>query len=180
MKFTHRRRIAGLALLVCVLGRTVEGGTISKTRAQSLNNLRTTDRRLIDLIDQGLARSSTLSDLVLQLESASVVAYLSRAALPPRLAGRTRLMGTGHAWRYLSVEIDEKISPLDVLTVLAHELQHALEIAGAESVIDEVSLRALYRRIGVDSGGGAGKAFETQDAVDMGRRVHQELMGWAW
>ena len=66
------------------------------------------------------------------------------------------------------------------MSLLAHELQHAVEIADAPEVVDEASLKELYRRLGADSGPGAFNGsvwFETQGAIDTGRRVYSELVG---
>jgi hypothetical protein len=114
-----------------------------------------------------------------------VIVYLSRAVVPPGLAGRTRLMGTGGSWRFLSVEIDDRGGPLDLLTSIGHELQHVLEIVEAADVVDDASLSALYRRIGIETSGlsdanRSSSAFETRDAIETGRRVRSELSGWAW
>ena len=111
-----------------------------------------------------------------------MIVYLARVTLPAGIVGRTRLIGAGDRWRFLSVEVDERVPALDLLTTIGHELQHALEIADAGDVIDLPSLEALYRRIGVDSGGEDSKThrYETREAQDTGRRVRAELSGWAW
>jgi hypothetical protein len=155
---------------------------VKKTPARTLNSIRCSDAPLVDLLDQGLARSATLRDLESRLEGSSVIIYLSRALLPSGLAGRTRLIGAGDRWRFLSMEVDERIGPLDLLTAIGHELEHAVEIAGAPDVLDLASLEALYRRIGRVSGAEHSKShwYETRDAEESGRRVRAELTGWAW
>jgi hypothetical protein len=55
---------------------------------------------------------------------------------------------------------------------IAHEVQHALEIADAPDVVDRRSPAVLYRRIGHVSGV---NSFETIDAQAMQRRVCREL-----
>jgi hypothetical protein len=46
--------------------------------------------------------------------------------------------------------------------MLGHELQHALEIAGARDVVDERGVRDLYERIGLP--GRKPNQFETLEA----------------
>jgi hypothetical protein len=179
-----------MIVLLFVLGHAsihAAGSTAAKRpqSARTISSLRCSDKPLLDILDQGFARSQTLRDLESRLNNASVIVYLSRAALPSGLAGRTRLMGAGGTWRFLSVEIDDRAGPLDLLTLIGHELQHVLEIADAAEVVDEPSFTALYRRIGLDatevSDGHRGSlAFETRDAMETGRRVRAELSGWAW
>ena len=100
--------------------------------------------------------------------------------LPAMTAGRTRLITATGGWRYLSTELSDHYSRVDLLALLAHELQHAVEIADAPEVVDEASLIALYRRIGSDEGRGAVQGavwFETQEAIDIARRLLAELVG---
>lgn len=179
--------IGGIAALLTlsILGHAAAANPpvkVKKTPARMLNSIRCSDTPLIDLFDQGLSRSSTMRDLESRLEGSSVIVYLSRALLPSGLVGRTRLIGAGGRWRFLLMEVDERIGPLDLLTAIGHELQHALEIADAADVVDLASLETLYRRIGRDSGGEHGNShwYETRDAEETGRRVRVELTGWAW
>jgi hypothetical protein len=62
------------------------------------------------------------------------------------------------------------------IAILGHELQHALEIANAASVVDEESLALEYRRIGFASGGlRRGTGYDSRAAIDAGHRVWSEL-----
>jgi len=152
-----------------------------KIKAPSLDTLRCSDGYLLGMLEQGLSRSATLRDIRSHLEHASVIVYLSRGVLQTGLAGRTRIMGAGeNGWRYLAVELDNRGGPIDLLSVLAHELQHVLEIADAPEVVDAESLARFYRRIGIETiePGRRAESFETQLALDMGHRVHHELQGW--
>ena len=64
-----------------------------------------------------------------------------------------------------------------MVAMLAHELQHARELAesGARS---SAAVQALYRRIGTGSHG-LDDGYETTAAIDAGRRVWNELGGLA-
>ena len=137
-------------------------------RKQLLQTLRVADPQLRNTIDQGLARSWTLRQLESRLEQASVIVYLSRVPLIRGMAGRTRLIGAGGGWRFLSVEVDDRIAGLDLLTVVGHELRHAVEIADAAYVVDADSMLDLYRRIGQPSFEKTADmlAFETQEALE--------------
>ena len=68
--------------------------------ARAFSGLRCSEDLVLDILDQGLARSQTLRDLWTRLENAPVIVYLSRTALPAGLAGRTRLIGAGGPWRW--------------------------------------------------------------------------------
>ena len=176
------RRPIGIGLVIaamCALGQTSTSAAPWGKRQSVFRALRTSDPQLRQALDIGLARSWTLHDLEARLERSSVIVYIARASLARGLAGRTRLIGAGDGWRFLSVELDDRYAGLDLLTVLGHELQHAVEIGEAAGVVDEGSMLALYRRIGLPSGDSEsdGQSFETRQAIETGRRVHMELMG---
>lgn len=149
-------------------------------RVRALETLRVSNPQLRLALDHGLALSSTLRELEAHLARSSTIVYLSRTTLPRGLVGRTRLIGAGDRWRFLSVELDERVGMPDLLAVLGHELQHAVEIADAAEVVDANSLLALYRRIGQEAPNRetAMHSFETREAVEVGRRVQAELARW--
>jgi hypothetical protein len=58
--------------------------------------------------------------------------------------------------------------------VLAHELQHAREIAQEKTVTDNLTLSNLFRRVGYERSTDP-STFETAAAVRAGLDVYQEL-----
>jgi hypothetical protein len=77
--------------------------------------------------------------------------------------------------RYLVVHIDRwRVMPPECAAWLAHELQHALEIAAAPDVKDAASLARLYHRIGWETRTGK---FESTAAQAAGKRVLNEFAG---
>ena len=59
-----------------------------------------------------------------------------------------------------------------MIAVIAHELQHALEVAEHHEVRDSHALASLYRRIGVEAYRGR---YDTQAAQFAGKQVRYEL-----
>jgi hypothetical protein len=176
------RRIIGIGVVIAAMfavGQAIANAAPTAKRQRLLQTLRVSDPQLRQAIDQGLARSWTLRDLEARLERSSVIVYLARASIGRGLVGRTRLIGSGSdGWRFISVELDARITGLDLLTVLGHELQHAVEIGNESGVVDEASMAALYRRIGMPAFDlDSDHSFETRQAIDTGRRVHLELLG---
>jgi hypothetical protein len=124
--------------------------------------------------------SSIVRGLVADIEQTDVVVYLtdsmtgSEGEAPTYLAFVCSAGGT----RYLVVRIDSAIALTSRrIALLAHELRHALEVAGAPAVVDSVSMGQLYRRIGWQCGQGR---FETAAAVATGLRVKNQLAGFSW
>jgi hypothetical protein len=178
----HGSRVLGTAMMTLfILGQTFAADAKTTNAPRPLNNVRSSDTYLMQVLDQGLARSATLRELQAHLEHASVIVYLARAPLPQGLAGRTRIIGTGGIWRFLSVEVDNRAGPVDLLALVGHELQHVIEIADAPEVVDGTTMAAFYRRVGTEwNDGRQAASFETKEALEAGRRVQMELTGWAW
>jgi hypothetical protein len=130
------------------------------------------------LLAEATRRSSIVRDLVAGLEQSDVVVYLSDSTKGSEDEALTYLMFMCRAGgtRYLVVRIDaSQTQACRRIALLGHELQHALEVAGAPAVVDTTSLAALYRRIGWRCGRGQ---FESNAAVATGHRVRDQLAGF--
>ena len=87
------------------------------------------------------------------MADSDLIVYVSRTPLDGTLCGALRFVGAGaNGGRYLLIELnDGRGDDLDALSdrlagiaTLAHELQHALEVAGATDVQDLASFEAFY------------------------------------
>lgn len=131
---------------------------------------------LATLVAEGVRRSYTFARLLQSLDEADLIVYIeSQPELPTSLAGRLMIVPGGRPQRYVRVEIAPLGSGDELICVMAHELQHALEVAMAPDVRDEEGLTALYKRIGHRTGGR--QEFDTIAAREMGRMVRSELAG---
>ena len=78
--------------------------------------------------------------------------------------------------RFLRITINQRLADDQRAAALAHELQHALEVARAESVIDKASFADLYKRIGIESGADHhAPCYETDNAKLVGAIVLGEV-----
>ena len=135
--------------------------------------LRIHNERIRDVVRVMLAKSDTFRSMVDRLERSNVFVYLEVGQCPNSLVmSCAHLLGSAGGYRYVRVAISLKHEWPVMACQIAHEVQHALEIAAAPDVIDERSLAVLYRRIGHVSGI---NSFETLDAQAMQRRVCREL-----
>jgi hypothetical protein len=124
------------------------------------------------IVGAGLRRSATFAGLVDELEHHNVIVYLSLDQTLPVRAALTFLVNTGQT-TYVHVHIGPRLSLEEATAAMAHELRHALEIAGASRpVTSEHDLQDLYRSIGF--GVGAGE-FESLAARATEHQVRQEL-----
>ena len=147
-------------------------------------SIRTSDGYLRAILREGVASSPALSKLVARLRRSDVVVYLVRdRALPGHLDGETSFLTAAAGRRYLYVKIAWDRVPLRHIATLAHELQHAAEIADAPWVVNSESLAQEYERIGfhstIQTGHTGRRAYESAAAREMGERVWREFASTA-
>lgn len=146
----------GLAGLLVVAGRApASTAPLEHTRPINADGAR--------LIAIAVERSPTACALVEKLEGTDVVVYV-HVSMGRQDGGPTawlRFVGAQGPQRYLLVWIEAwQTGPSERISWLAHELQHACEIASAPQIRDAESLAVYYRRAGHTRGPG-GTWFET-------------------
>jgi hypothetical protein len=140
--------------------------------------IRTADARMHALIDQGLRESVTFRALVERIRQSDVVVYVRcDGDRYSRVAGRLTFVSTAGGFRYVVVRLKPMQTAAEQIAMLAHELQHAVEIADAPAIVDSASLAREYLRIGHVNRWSEtpGIAFDTDAAVEAGRQVLGEL-----
>ena len=143
------------------------------------HQIRTTDARLRRLLDEGVRTSLTFRALVARLQSSDVVVYV-RCDGDSTLSmdGRLTFVSTARGYRYVLVRLAPLRSRARQIAIMAHELQHAVEIADEPRIVDGPSLAREYRRIGYVNRGTPlpGIAFDSKAAVETGNQVLRELL----
>ena len=136
--------------------------------------VRALDPALTSLVADGVRRSYTFARLLETIEEMDLIVYIvPNPQMPLSLAGRLMVVPAAHDQRYVRIEIGPQGTAEDAIATIAHELQHAMEVASAPDVRDDEGLAALYKRIGH---GVAGRhAYDTAAARDIGRTVRSEL-----
>jgi hypothetical protein len=145
----------------------------TSSRADALSRLRGTSKKETQLIENTISRSATARALADWIEASDLIVYVQ---LSPDVAGgraATRLVTSTSESRYLRIVIGAMTHPADRSALLAHELQHAVEIGRAGEVRTDDGVRRLYERIGEDRN--ARSAFETSAAREVAARVQREV-----
>jgi hypothetical protein len=143
--------------------------------ANESRRVRSPNARITKLLSDGVRRSKTFADLVTRIHDTDVIVYVEQTyGLPIDVTGRLLLQTVAGGQRYLRVQVRATLNADQTIAVIAHELQHALEVAGDAGVTDDAGLTSLYRRIGHVSYGTRG--FDTDAAETTGRVVRDELM----
>ncbi len=137
--------------------------------------VRSTDKRITELLEIGITRSETFAQLVRSINSTDVIVYIEPSReLPRSLAGRLLMLPMARGPRYLRIQVRGDLPTSELIALIGHELRHALEIADEPSVKDQPTMLTLYQRIGHSSTGTA-HTFDTDAAQNAGRRVRIEL-----
>ena len=164
----------GVVLLVSLASPAIRAAPSSEAPMDG-RHVRTMDPRLREVIDQGVTRSELFRDLVSRLDASDVIVYAEReCSMPEHLFGRLSFMTAAGGRRFVAVRIGCKLLGPQQIASLGHELQHALEIANAPSVVDELSMAAEYRRIGFASRT-VRRGFDSSAAIEAGARIWAEL-----
>jgi hypothetical protein len=139
--------------------------------------LRPQDPRIVQVLKEGSARSATFKALVDRVEASNVIVYVAvNPTLRSSLSGALTWMTQAGEFRYVRASISPEMTFDHMIASVAHELQHAVEVIEDESVIDERTLVALYRRIGLPSRAGGPSGWDTEAAQRTGTQVRRELV----
>jgi hypothetical protein len=135
--------------------------------------VRAVDKKAADLLRAGKARSETFRLLTETIERSDLIVYVETRR--QTLRGQLQFASASAAGRYLRVSISAFGLEDDILPWLAHELWHAVELAGAPEVRDRASLRQFYERVGGGFRAGGTVELETIQAQQTQDKVLGEL-----
>lgn len=134
------------------------------------------------LLIDGCRRSPTLQRLADAIGRTDGVVYITIGACPIRTL-RGCLMhlveDTGNA-RYLWIRLSANHDSLELVSTLAHELQHALEVLARTTVRSRHDLLDFYRSFeshayGATATAGPYRTYETSAAINVAAVVRAEL-----
>ncbi len=135
--------------------------------------------RALDMISsaalaRGLEESERFRRLLDELQASDVIVHVvASPSLPTGMMGTMRFVTQIGGARYVRIDLASLAVPDVRVATLAHELQHACEIARSEAG-SHAAVRDLYRSIG-HKVPGARDSFETDDARRAGTDVWFEL-----
>jgi hypothetical protein len=134
--------------------------------------VRSSTRWGLDLIHEGEHKSAAFRRLVEELGATDVVVYVQPAQqLPGVTEAVTEFVTATGPCRYLRIWIGVRAVRKRLISLLGHELQHALEIGRAPEVVDVATLEAFYRQNGEMSVDG----YDTDAARRMGEVILRQL-----
>jgi hypothetical protein len=111
------------------------------------------------------------------LNDSDVIVYVETSVIrAAQLEGHLvhQIVATGTV-RYLRLRLHPNGLVEQRMGVIAHELQHALEIAQAPNVGRSETVQSLFELIGFTSGAQCGDCYETTRAREVEHRVRGEI-----
>jgi hypothetical protein len=149
-------------------------GAATPAATTAVSHVRPTDPRLQEALQVGLTQSPTFRGLVQALDASDVIVYpsltLGRPGLRGYLVHSLTIAGPN---RYLRVVLSVRMTDTHLVAVLAHELQHAVEVAEATHVRSAPELRTFFEQVGFRTG--RSHTVETRAALLVQARVRREL-----
>jgi len=125
------------------------------------------------LLADGMAHSPTFRWLVDRLERSNVIVYIDvRPDMPAHIGGSLRFLARSATDHFVRIQLNRVFQGRTLVALLAHELQHAVEVAESGQVNSADDLRQLYRRVGVLTGV---DQYDTVAAQRAGYVVRDEL-----
>ena len=160
MTRTHPYRLTAVFLIASLGG----AGT-------ALADVRTQNAKLAALIDDAAGRSQTFGRLLASVDAANGIVYITPGRCDRVRACLLHKMTVAGSQRVLTVVIDPARSAPELAGVIAHELQHAVEVLSDERTTSDTDVFAFYRTRGLSARGW----FETRAAVEKADAVRREL-----
>ena len=140
------------------------------------SHVRTTEPLIRSLIEQGLARSETFRRLVTTLNQSDVVVYVDPKITRQTLGGYlSHSIVTAGGRRYLHIAVELRGGDIRLVSLLAHELQHAVEVSQDPDARDSEGVARLFTRLASTRGCGSSNCEETEAALDVQAAVDAEL-----
>lgn len=142
----------------------------------SSDSLRPQSDRAATWLRAALERSPTVARLVARIEDSDVLVYLDiRRDLPAGVAACLTWMAATPTRRLLRATLRPGLRRADAIAMIAHELQHVVEVIEHPEVRSEPALLALYARIG-HATAVTGRHWDTVDAIAQGTLARAEAL----
>jgi hypothetical protein len=140
-------------------------------------NIRPQSERIEKWFDIATRSSPTVRALVDRIERSRVIVYLEiRHDLRPNVAACLSWMAATEHGRIVRASLRPDLRMVDAVAMIAHELQHVVEVIDHPEVRSNQALLDLYTRIGHPTAQ-TGKQWDTLAAITAGTEARAEATG---
>jgi hypothetical protein len=158
---------------VVALALVMVSGLVLSTDAHT-RRVRPLTKHVVDLLATATRLSPTVARLLAEVEASDVILQVDVRLDPDVPRAVTQFVTAAGSVRYVRTIISRAQSPWHQIELLAHELQHVVEIATDASVRDQNAMRRRFEELGWREGRHG--PFETMAAKDVELQVRGELM----
>jgi hypothetical protein len=131
------------------------------------------------LVASAVERSAIVRDLATQLKATDVIAYVR---VVPRAEGdrasSIHFQGRSSVSRFMVILVDQALPLERQIALVGHELQHAVDMAGATWITDQARMGQYFSLIGWKLPSPE-RGFETVSAMQTERNVTKEMSATA-
>ena len=145
----------------------------TRVQAEPLLHVRPASPAARLLIDESARHSPTVRELIDRIDRSDVIVYVQMTASSQVTSAATTFVTATEGQRYLRIQIHASTPVWNRVQLLAHELQHVIEIASQPEVVSNAGIRGLYERIGHASGK---DRYETGTARQIEAKVRAEIV----
>jgi hypothetical protein len=139
----------------------------------TLASVRTGEPRIAEAVQRLVRQSPTAAMLADRIEHSDLIVYVEPGRCPsPRARSCFTVLPVPPGRRYARITVPFDVPPFRLASLIGHELQHAVEVADAPSVVDPQTLAQWFGRIGhrLDA-----VTFETPAAAMVEHAIIREL-----
>jgi hypothetical protein len=145
------------------------------TPRKHVPRVRAADARVAAAITEGRKRSESFRAIHDRVEALNVIVYVeTQPQLRGRLAGCMTWVTATQEFRYVRVSISPDLPATLLISSIAHELQHVLEVGEELSIVDTDSLTKYYKGASIVRHTRTDE-WDTIAAQRMGETVRREL-----
>jgi hypothetical protein len=169
----------GAAVVACTLALApgINTPDSSAVLERAAFHVRSTDPRALAWIRGGAEGSQTFRELLDRLSDSDLIIYVQVVDHLMNAIGHTYIVKSTETVRYVRIEVVLSGNFGEMVALVGHELQHAVEIAGAPQVRDRQTLAHFYLSKAENWGGVT--HFDSVEARMTENRVKRELLGYA-
>ena len=145
--------------------------------APSMPHLRSSERMIQGALADGVRLSPSFRRLVERLNDSDVIVHVVYDLRPRReIAAHVAFAADARGIRYLRIFVSPNLAGTDLVSILGHELEHAVEIADCPWVVNQRAMSTLYAAIGLPRDRYERDTFDTAAAIATGERIRRELL----
>jgi hypothetical protein len=171
---------AYIVIGMLALGPGTERGDVNVTRGVMSEavayHVRSTDPRVQEWLRIGAAESQTFRRLLNSLGASDLIVHV-QAVDRLATAGQTYFVTSTATARYVRIEVAYHGTVNDMIALIGHELQHAVEIAEQPRIRDRQTLSLFYK--GMPGNSMTTTEYDSVAARVMEDRVRREMWGAA-